>query len=218
MKYKNLIPGWMIMMIILPSFVHAQSLSAGAFFKTDSITPLYLGMDFTQARLINDEASNATVIQSQQFNGINDLIVKENKKYDLQEAYQRTNWKVDTKETEARNQKADPTLLKSSNDADLNRLNAGDIDKLVENFNFGPNRGYGILLVVAGMDKTKKLATIWFTLVDMDGKKVLFTDMVEGKLGNGFGFRNYWATAIKSAIGTVKSKKYDQWKSTVGNK
>jgi hypothetical protein len=218
MKYKRLLSGWMVLFVIFPAIMHAQSLSASAFFNTDSITPLYLGMDFTQARLINDEASNAAVIQSQQFNGINDLIVKENKKYDLQEAYRRTNWRVDTKETEDRNQKADPAQLKSSNDADLNRLNAGDIDKLVGNFNFGTNKGYGILLVMEGMDKTKKLATIWFTLVDMGGKKVLFTDMVEGKLGNGFGFRNYWATAIKSAIGTVKSKKYDQWKSSVGNK
>ena len=49
-----------------------------------------------------------TVIQSQQFNGINDLIVNENKKYDIQEAYQRTNWIVDLKEVESRNSKANP--------------------------------------------------------------------------------------------------------------
>ena len=56
------------------------------------------------------------------------------------------------------------------------------------------------------MDKTKKLATIWFTLIDMDAKKVLITDRVEGKLGSGFGFRNYWASAIKNAIENAKAK------------
>src|ERR1700687_2768885 len=67
-------------------------------------------------------------------------------------------------------------------------------------FNYGSHKGYGILLIIEGMDKTKKLATIWFTLINMDAKKELSTERVEGKLGNGFGFRNYWASAIKNAI------------------
>lgn len=198
-------------LLFSPAFMQGQSLSAKAFFNTDSISAVYLGIDFTQAKLINDAESNATVIQSQQFNGINDLIVKEFKKYDVQEAYHRTNWSIDLKEVENRNQKTSPDQLKSSNDADLTRLNQGDIEKLVKDFNYGGHKGYGILLVMEGMDKTKKLATIWFTLIDMGSSKVLTTERVEGKLGSGFGFRNYWASAIKHAIGQVKSKYYKQW-------
>ena len=169
------------------------------------------------AKLINDEASNATVIQSEQFNGINDLIVKENKKYDVQEAYQRTNWTVDLKEVEVRNSKANPDQLKSTNDADLTRLNPGDIDKLVQNFNYGDLKGYGILLIMEGMDKSKKQAAIWFTLISMSDKKVLTTGRVEGKLGSGIGFRNYWASAIKNAMSQAK-KDYDQWKEGASSK
>ncbi len=88
----------------------------------------------------------------------------------------------------------------------------GDIDKLVSNFNYGPHKGYGVLLIVEGMDKTKKLATIWFTLINMDSKTVLTTERVNGKLGSGFGFRNYWASAIKNAINDVEDKNYTQWK------
>jgi hypothetical protein len=195
-----------------PSLTQGQSITAKAFFSTDTISAVYLGIDFTLAKLINDDASNATVIQSQQFNGINDLIVKEYKKYDVQKAYHRVNWTVDTKEVEARNLKANPDQLKSTNDGDLTRLNAGDIDKLVSNFDYGNHRGYGVLLIVEGLDKTKKLATIWFTLINMNAKKVLTTERVNGKLGSGFGFRNYWASAIKNAIGDVESKSYKQWK------
>jgi hypothetical protein len=195
-----------------PSFTQGQSITAKAFFKTDTISAVYLGIDFTLAKLINDAESNATVIQSQQFNGINDLIVKEYKKYDVQKAYHRINWTVDTKEVEARNLKANPDQLKSTNDEDLTRLSAGDIDKLVSNFNYGTHKGYGVLLIVEGMDKTKKLATIWFTLINMDAKKVLTTERVDGKLGSGFGFRNYWASAIKNAINHVEDKNYKQWK------
>jgi hypothetical protein len=87
----------------------------------------------------------------------------------------------------------------------------------VKNFNYGTLKGYGVLLIMEGMSKTDKRCTIWFTLIDMDSKKVLTTARVEGKLGNGFGFRNYWASAIKSAIGYAK-KDYEQWKAGAGSK
>lgn len=190
----------------------AQSLSAKSFFNTDTISAVYLGIDFTLAKLINDDVSDAKIIQSQQFNGINDLIVKEYKKYDVQKAYQRVNWIVDLKEVEDRNMKVNPDQLKSNNDADLTRLKPGDIDKLVSGFNFGPHHGYGVLLVMEGMDKTEKKSTIWFTLVNMDAKTVLKTERIDGKLGSGFGFRNYWASSIKNAINDVEHKYYKQWK------
>ncbi len=197
---------------LLPNFVQAQTLSAKAFFNSDA-PAVYLGIDFTLARLINDDASVARVIQSTQFNGINDLIVKEFKKYDVQEAYHRTGWTIDLKEVEKRNDGANPDSLKTNNDGDLTRLNPGDISKLAGNFNYGTHTGYGILLVMEGMDKTKKMATIWFTLIDMNTKTVLQTDRVSGKLGSGFGFRNYWASAIKNAIKNAKDDYYDKWKS-----
>jgi len=209
---------WATLFILFPTLINAQSLTAKTFFNSDTVSAVYLGIDFTMAKLINDEASNATVIQSQQFNGINDLIVKENKKYDVQEAYRRITWTVDLREVEARNLKANPDKLKSSNEADLNRLNPGDIENLVKEFNYGSHKGYGIMLIVEGMSKTSKLATIWFTLIDMDKKKVLQTQRVDGKLGSGFGFRNYWASAIKNAIGQVKSKDYEQWKTNADSK
>ncbi len=201
-----------------PAISRGQSLSASAFFNNESVPTTYLGIDFTLAKLVNDEASNAKTIQSTQFNGINDLIIKENKKYDIQEAYRRSNWTPDIKEVESRNDKANPDQLKSSNEADLTRLKPDDIDNLVKNYNYGTDKGYGVLLIMEGMSKTAKICSIWFTVIDMDSKKVLTTGRVEGKLGSGFGFRNYWASAIKNAIGHVKSKDYDQWKSGAGSK
>lgn len=218
MKNKILTHGFQLALLMAPVFMHGQSLSASAFYNNESLPATYLGIDFTLAKLINDDASNAKTIQSTQFNGINDLMVKENKKYEIQEAYHRSNWTPDTKEVESRNDKANPDSLKSTNEGDLTRLKPDDIDKLVRNFNYGSLKGYGVLLIMEGMSKTDKRCTIWFTLIDMDSKKVLTTGRVEGKLGSGFGFRNYWASAIKSAIGHVKSKDYDLWKAGGGSK
>ncbi len=217
MKNKYGLLGWATILFLFPVLTQGQSLSASSFFNSEAISATYLGIDFTLAKLINDEESNAKVIQLTQFNGINDLIVKENKKYDVQDAYHRTNWTVDVKEVESRNDKVNPDQLKSSNESDLTRLNTEDINNLVKNFNYGALKGYGVLLVMEGMSKPGKLATIWFTLIDMDSKKVLTTARVEGKLGSGFGFRNYWASAIKNAISKAK-KDYDQWKTGAGSK
>ena len=211
MNNKLLLSIYVIIMVFAPCFVCAQAISAKAFYNTDSIAATYLGIDFTLTRLINDNGSNPHVIVTQQFDGINFLIVKENKKYDIQKAYQCTTWIVDLKSVEVRNLKVNPDSLMSSNDADLTRLTASDIDRLVADFDYGKHTGYGVLLIVEGLDKTKKMATIWFTLINMDAKKVLTTERVEGKLGSGFGFRNYWASAIKNAIGNVESKNFRQW-------
>ncbi|HEY4968043.1 MAG TPA: hypothetical protein VII28_16665 [Puia sp.] len=217
MKYKNGFLKLMVMLVFIPSFMKGQTVTAKNFFNSDTVTAVYLGIDFTLTRLINDEASNPTVIQSQQFNGINYLIIKENKKYDVQEAYHRLNWIVNLKAVEARNMKADPDQLKSSNEGDLTRLKKSAIDSLVSKFDFGNQKGYGILLIVEGLSKSSKLATIWFNLINMGEAKVLVTQRVNGKLGSGFGFRNYWASAIKNAIGEVKHTYYDQWKSGAGS-
>jgi len=200
-----------IIILALPALAEAQNLTASGFFKSDTVSCTYLGIDFTQAKLINDEASNPQVIQERQFQGINFLMIKESKKYDLQEAYRRKTWNPDIKEVDIRNQKVDPDSLGSKNDADLYRLGEENIDRLVGDFNFGSKKGYGILLIVEGMSKSKKIMTVWFTLIDMNTKKVLQTDMLEGKVGSGFGFRNYWATALKNAINQVKNKKYEEW-------
>jgi hypothetical protein len=218
MKNKFSTLRFAFLLFIIPAAMQGQSISASTFFSSDTVTTVYLGIDFTLAKLINDEESNAKFIQSTQFNGINDLIVKEYKKYDLQEAYRRINWIVDLKEVEERNSKANPDQLKSSNESDLTRLKPEDIDHLVNHFNFGPHKGYGVLLIMEGMSKSDKRATIWFTLINMNSKNVLTAARVEGKLGSGFGFRNYWASAIKNAIHQVKSKDYDLWKSGAGTK
>jgi hypothetical protein len=102
MKNKILTPGFLFVLFMAPVLMHGQSLSASAFFNNESLPATYLGIDFTLAKLINDDASNARTIQLTQFNGINDLMVTENKKYDIQEAYHRSNWTTDTKEVESK--------------------------------------------------------------------------------------------------------------------
>ncbi len=56
MKNKILTPGLLFALFMSPVFMHGQSLSASAFFNNESLPTTYLGIDFTLARLINDDA------------------------------------------------------------------------------------------------------------------------------------------------------------------
>jgi hypothetical protein len=201
-----------ILVILFPASSQAQALSAASFFRYDTIPALYLGIDFTKARLINDDISKSEIIQGRQFNGINDLMIKEYKKYDFQGAWRRKNWTVDISEVEKRNQSSDPALLKSSSDSDLHWMKTPDVEALVDGFNFGNHQGYGILLIVEGMNKPKRIMTIWYTLIDIAEKKVLYCHLLQGGVLGGFGFRNYWSSAINSTIIYVDNKCYTEWK------
>lgn len=200
-----------IFLIITTQSTVAQSLKD---LFTNSETPLfYYGIDFTQARVIDDAAANATDIRDRQFPGINNTVVNESGKFDFRGAFHKNSIDHDLRFVQSRNKKMKVEGIKSTNVSDYNRLKEADIHKLVKDFDFGSaNKAIGLLFIVEGMSKSAKAATVWVTFVDVKNKKVLHTERMEGK-GSGFGFRNYWAAAIKDVLDQIEKKKYSEWKS-----
>ena len=185
---------------------------------TNSETPiLYLGIDFTKAKLIDDANANPTDIRDRQYGGINDLVVTETKKYDLKGAFHKSFVDHDLGLVAKRNEKINTEDIKSTNTGDFHRLKSSDIESLVKGFDFGDKKGVGLLFVMEGMSKSDKSAAMWVTLVDMKSKKMLMTERMEGKTGMGFGFRNFWAIPIKNVIEEIEKKKYSEWKSKYGS-
>lgn len=181
---------------------------------TNRETPIYyFGIDFTKAKLIGDATAKADDIVDRQFDGINDLMLNESKKYDIAGAFRKDEMNSDLSFVSKRNQKRDPETLLSSSSEDYNLLKESDITTLVKGFNTGDKKGTGLLFVVDGMNKTKKELSVWVTLFDIRSKKILLTERVEGSVGMGFSFRNYWATGFKKVIDNIKNSKYAAWKS-----
>lgn len=195
--------------------VHAQTLKD--VFNNSETPILYLGIDFTKAKLIDDANANASDIRDRQYTGINELVISESKKYDLKGAFHKSNIDHDLGMVNERNEKANAEEIKSTNTSDYHRLKEDDIRSLVSGFDFKGKKGIGLLFVMEAMSKSDKGAAVWVTLIDMGSKKMLMTDRVEGKVGMGFGFRNYWATSIKSVIDHIEKKKYSEWKSKYGS-
>ncbi len=179
---------------------------------TNTEGPLtYYGIDFTKAILIGDATANATDIISRQFTGINELMINEAKKYDISGALRRVGLPSNLDMVAKRNEKINPDKLLSSNTEDYNHLKEADINTLVKGFNTDGKAGTGLLFIVDAMSKPQKAVSVWVTFFDIKTKKVLLTERVEGTVGMGFSFRNYWATGFKKIIDTIKSKKYKEW-------
>lgn len=189
--------------------VNSQAQTLKEFFNNG--TPItYLGVDFTQARVIGEAVTDANDIRDRFFSSINNVIVGEPKKYDLAAAF-RAQVTSDVDAVKKRNAAINTETIKSGNTADFNRLKPADIDKLVKGFDFGGKKGIGLLFVMDGMSKAEAAANVYVTLVDMSSKKVLLTDKVKGKAG-GFGFRNYWVRPIYEVLKDINDHKYREWK------
>jgi len=202
----------LLVCITLIQTVTSFSQTAKEVFNNSETQLTYLGIDFTKARLIGDAGANETEIRDRQFAGINEVVVNEPKKYDINGAFHKSNVEHDLGLVNKRNIKVNTEAIKSTTESDFNRLKESDITALVKGFDFENKKGVGILLVMEGMSKSEKAASIWVTLVDMKTKKVLMTERMESKVAAGFSFRNYWASSIKNLLETIEKKKYKEWK------
>ena len=200
------------------SFIFAALLSPAAFsqtlkdfFNSDATSAIFLGIDFTKTKLIDDASTDAKDIVERQYAGINEGAATDSKKLSLAGAFHKSVMDHDLGPVNKRNLKIDPSQIKSTNTSDFHRLKEEDISALVKGFDFDGKKGLGILFVMEAMSKTGKAAAIWVTFIDMTTKKMLFTERMEEKVGMGFGFKNYWVIPVKRLLDDIKDDKFKEW-------
>ncbi|HTQ28265.1 MAG TPA: hypothetical protein VMI35_09060 [Puia sp.] len=201
-------------LLLCQTSVNAQSLKD--FFSSGTGPSLYLGIDYTKCKVIDDNSATSTDIRDKYYPGINDLILTESKKYDPKAAFHQSNMDHDLGFVMKKNEKINTDDIKSTSSADYHRLKADDINAVVAGYDFGDKKGIGVLFVMEAMSKSDKGAAMWVTLIDMQGKKVLMTERLEGKTSMGFGFRNYWAIPVHSVLEEIEKKKFKEWKAKYG--
>lgn len=186
----------------------AQSLKE--FFSSSEVPLTYLGVDFTHAKILNEATVNNMDIRDRQFPAINQVIVNEPKKYDFQKAFSKSTVNNDISFVNAKNAKIDAEKIAESS-SDAVHLKKTDIDAIIKGYDFGGNKGIGLMFIMESMNKASAEAAIYVTLVDMSGRKVLLTERMVAKAA-GFGFRNYWAKTIFEVLDDIKKSKYKEWK------
>ena len=171
---------------------------------------VFLGLDFTQAKYVGKIGfMDPTAIQNQHMVSWNNLIEMEPKKFSLQKAF---NLKDDQHASKVEDM---VKFNKSANVADNitdteATLTEDQVKKSVSKYALSEKNGVGVVYVVESLSKTAEKMTVWVTFIDLNTKKVLHTEKVEGKAG-GFGFRNYWAGGVYKINQEIDSKLYKKW-------
>jgi hypothetical protein len=199
------------LLFFVGSVANAQSLKS--VFSDSQFPIVYLGIDFTKAKLLDN--GNPNDIRDRLYSSINQLIVNEPKKFDLNAAFRKGNVEHDLTAVTKNYANINLNDIISTNSGDYNRLKEADIAAVVKNLDLSGKEGVGFLFVMEAMKKIDKKgeAAIWVTFIDMKTKKVLMTERIESKASMAIGFRNYWASTIKRLIDDIEDKKYNEWKS-----
>ncbi|MEO6490821.1 MAG: hypothetical protein ABIO04_12835 [Ferruginibacter sp.] len=209
---------WLIAVLLFCGFSQAaSSQSLNEFFNNSEMHLVYLGVDFTQAKLINAPDANSFDIRNRLYGSINDLVVNEPKKFDIAGAFHKSFVGSDLTAVKERNGKINAEEIVSSNSADFDRLKENDVAGSVKKLSIDRKEGIGLLFVMEGMKKVDKKgeAALWVVLIDMKSKKLLMAERFVSK-ATGIGFRNYWASTIKETLKEIENKKYKEWKDKYG--
>lgn len=189
------------------------------FFNNSQASIVYMGVDYTRAKLINDPGANTSDIKNRLYHSINEVIVDEmDRNYNVGKAFDKSMVSVDISAVEAQNDKISADNIASSDAADYQRLNEGDIQAVVKKYGAVKGTGIGLVFIMEGMKKEdkKSYGSVWVTLIDVKTKKVLMAERMEQEAA-GFGFRNFWASIIKRTLVDIDKKKYKEWKKKYGN-
>jgi len=207
---------FLLLLLTVGLFSQLQAQTLKDVFNNADASLFYYGIDFSKVKIIDDANANANDIIDRQFDGINDLVVNEPKKYDLKGAFNKNNVDHDLSYISKKNAKTDAKQLLSTTTTDFQRFTEKDIEAAVKGFTVGSQSGVGLLFVAEAVAKSKKSMAIWVALFDIKTKKVLLTERFEAKFGMGFSFRNKWAASIADVIETIEKKKFKEWKAKYG--
>lgn len=205
---------WLFAIILLLGSTKSFSQTLKEFFSNTATPLTYLGIDYTQARLINEPGATASDINGR-LAAINTLVLAEPDNYKIGSAFNRSEAIInDITAVNEKNEKINGKEIISSKEADYNRLTEKDIAATVKGLSLKQDKGIGLVFIMDGMKKEEKkgYGSVWVTLIDMKTKTVLMTERMEQEAA-GFSVRNYWASVIKRTIVEIDKKKYKAWKS-----
>lgn len=194
--------------LLLVGFYMALSYQINAQYNTSEISEVneitWYGLDFSNVRLIGAIGfKNPEKIKSYYFDAWNSLIINEPKKYKLDKFFHKESVKHYFNIVTDRNNlpNLDELVIETEYSFDAEK-----VMQIISEYDSGDKEGIGLVFILESLDKHREKAFIWVTYFDIQTKRVLLTERLDGKAG-GYGFRNYWAGAyykvMKSAYKSI---------------
>ena len=179
-------------------------------FQTKSAT--WYGLDFSEAYFIGSEGfTNPSDIKDRYFNSWNNLIKNEYDKYNIGKFFKKGNVDISLDIVRERNQDVDIYDRVVDDNSKMLHLDDNNVQEMIGAYDIsGDQSGLGIVFIVESFSKTAVAANYYVTLFDIDSKRVLLTERIQGKPG-GIGIRNYWAKSYLNVMNAVYKKRYKSW-------
>lgn len=198
----------LVMGLLISGFsVSAQATMSDVFNKNTDL--VFLGLDLTQAKFVGSIGfSDPDAIKNNHIVSWNKLIVAEPKKFSLQEAFKYPGDKYFTNVDDMLELNKSVDVAKNTTDG-VAGFDKATVENSVARYKLTPKEGVGVVYVVESLQHGAKVLTAWVTFVDLKTKKVLYTELMEGKAA-GFGFRNFWAGGVANINKSVAAK-YKEW-------
>jgi len=184
----------------------AQSV-ADIFLGETEIT--WLGVDYSEMKFIGPLDVSATQLDDYAKTW-NDLYLREPKKYNLTETFNKQTIPSNLSYVEKMNAAMNTDKVMSSDSKDLERFTKESISEIVKKYKIKES-GIGLIYITEALSKNDESGAYWVTFIDMKTSSVLLTERVAAK-AVGFGFRNYWAGSFYGTLKEIKGKLYNSWK------
>jgi|GEM_PF-3553875 len=172
---------------------------------------IWLGLDFTEAHIVGEgERIGNEAKLKETITDWNDLLVKEAKKFDVKRSFHKQQITIDFTSVNQHNNALDLSgkLLDHSSG---NHLDKQTIQSIVDSYDFGTMKNLGLMVNVESFDLVAKKATLWFTVINLNNRAVVFAESMQTPPG-GAGVRNNWANAFFEALERIEGREYRQWK------
>jgi hypothetical protein len=173
---------------------------------------IWLGLDFTQVRLVGDLGTVSREELIPLFDDINRLVISESSKYNFEAALRRDEIPYDIEIATKLNSAIDPgKIIAYASSDEQGRLNAETISVLVKQYKIEKPEGIGLVFFMETLDKVREKGTMWVTFLSLPDRNVLFTERMTGDAG-GISFRNHWSRTVYEVIDEIRATKYIEWK------
>lgn len=204
-------------LIILCLFVqislYGQDLSD--LFKKSDTKITYLGIDYSHVKLIGTFSQFAEagetgpiLIKNKYFDGWNDLVLREQAKYDVKGIFRKENIDFQISDIHDQNMKAITEEMESSKTPNYTE---DQIKNFVKEIKFSTKEGFGVMFLCESLNKNQNVGIFHFVIINLNTNEVLLQSKLEGKAA-GIGLRNFWAKPIFEVIVQLRDKKYKEWK------
>lgn len=162
----------------------------------------FYGVDYSKVKIYGADEADSQFKDA--FEGINNLLVREGKKYNVGKFLKKNVVSVDIAPVIKNIQEMDVAETRISVPED-NKLSKEDIENVLKSLDIKASEEPGLIFIAELIDKNANKAYYKMIFFDTDTREIIESWDTSGK-GRGFGTRNYWAHSLLQAMKSVKLK------------